>query len=65
MRWPAYRSGFGVFQDVEQIATLDVEGDVLEPDASSPADEVEANYATFTSGQTKNHPVTFAEYLGT
>src|SRR5438093_7870545 len=34
MRWPPYRSGFGVLQDVEQLASLDVEDDVLEPDAA-------------------------------
>jgi hypothetical protein len=34
MRWLAYRSGVRVFQDVERVAALDVEDDVLEPDAA-------------------------------
>ena len=34
MRWPAYRLGVRVLQDVEQVATLDMEDDVLGPDAA-------------------------------
>ena len=33
MRWPA-AVGVRVFQDIEQVATLDVKDDVLEPDAA-------------------------------
>ena len=34
MRWPAYRLGFGGFENIEQVTTLDMENDVLEPDAT-------------------------------
>jgi hypothetical protein len=49
MRWPGVAVGVRMFQDVEQIATLDVEDDFLE----SPMPRSARSFAFFASSQSK------------